>query len=336
MGTNGANFAWVPSVSMLASEHVAGDESSTSKAAVRGASSDWGGDPASSSPLMGGLAVDLPDVFAGEVLRRLSVCDRAMLAWTCGSVRRAVLASRLPRVGTVNHFTRERDADGPNKMHRVFRNHGTEPPSTDEPHERWVLKFDERDLLNTPQRVRWAHARGMRMHWKFIEHASSVGDLEVLKELRMMRCPWNWRASAAAAKCGHLSSLEWLKDNGCPFPWDVLCAFAAEGGHMEVLVWCREKGCPWDSETSAAAAQGGHLPLLKWLHAAGCPWDGETMMEAARRGHREMFEWAKESGCPGAAWSELVFQEEPNHFLASPTSRWEYHVEDISRRWQYV
>ena len=68
MGTNGANFAWVPSVSMLASEHVAGDESSTSKAAVRGASSDWGGDPASSSPLMGGLAVDLPDVFAGEVL----------------------------------------------------------------------------------------------------------------------------------------------------------------------------------------------------------------------------------------------------------------------------
>ena len=105
---------------------------------------------------------------------------------------------------------------------------------------------------------------------------------------------------------------------------------------MEVLVWCREKGCPWDSETSAAAAQGGHLPLLKWLHAAGCPWDGETIMEAARRGHREMFEWAKESGCPGAAWSELVFQEEPNHFLASPTSRWEYHVEDISRRWQYV
>ena len=85
---------------------------------------------------------------------------------------------------------------------------------------------------------------------------------------------------------------------------------------MEVLVWCREKGCPWDSETSAAAAQGGHLPLLKWLHAAGCPWDGETMMEAARRGHREMFEWAKESGCPGAAWSELMFQEEPNHFLA--------------------
>ena len=143
MGTNGANFAWVPSVGMLASEHVAGDESYTSKAAIRGASSDWGGD-LDSSPLMGGLAVDLPDVFAGEVLRRLSVCDRAMLAWTCSSVRRAVLASRLPRVGTVNHFTRERDADGPNK--KVFRNHGTEPPSTDEPHERWVLKFDERCL----------------------------------------------------------------------------------------------------------------------------------------------------------------------------------------------
>ena len=159
MGTNGANFAWVPSVSMLASEHVAGDESSTSKAAVRGASSEAGGDDPASSPLMGGLAVDLPDVFAGEVLRRLSVCDRAMLAWTCGSVRRAVLASRLPRVGTVNHFTRERDADGPNKMHRVFRNHGTEPPSTDEPHERWVLKFDERDLLNTPQRARGPTAR---------------------------------------------------------------------------------------------------------------------------------------------------------------------------------
>ena len=315
MGTNGANFAWTPSVSMLSIERVAGDEVGCST--PRRESTDAGGDLAAT--ILGRLCLDLPDVFAGEVLRRLSACDRTMLAWTCGCVRRAVLASKLPRCGVVNHLTRERDVEPRDIV--GFRNHGTEPPSgRRRAEESRVMKFDERDLLNTPRRVRWAHELGMRLHWKLCESASSRGRLDVLKELRALRCPWNWRSCAAAAKGGHLATLEWLKDNGCPFPWDVLVAFAAEGGHREVVVWCRERGCPWDCETSASAAQGGHLELLKWLHASGCPWDGETTMWAARAGRRDIFEWAKEAGCPGHAWSELVFREEPGHFLASPTT----------------
>ena len=107
MGTNGANFAWTPSVSMLSIERVAGDEVGCSK--PQRESTDADGDLGET--ILGRLCLDLPDVFVGEVLRRLSACDRTMLAWTCGCVRRAVLASKLPRCGVVNHLTRERDVE---------------------------------------------------------------------------------------------------------------------------------------------------------------------------------------------------------------------------------
>ena len=69
-----------------------------------------------------------------------------------------------------------------------------------------------------------------------------------------------------------------------PFPWDVICAFAAFGGHVDVLDWARDRGCPWDEETCASAAEGGHLDVLRWARAKGCPWDEQTTM-AEEYGH---------------------------------------------------
>ena len=90
----------------------------------------------------------------------------------------------------------------------------------------------------------------------------------------------------------------WAVDNGCAFPWDVICAFAAFGGHVDVLDWARDRGCPWDEETCASAAEGGHLDVLRWARAKGCPWDEQTVDMAEEYGHEEIAAWARENGCP--------------------------------------
>jgi hypothetical protein len=60
------------------------------------------------------------------------------------------------------------------------------------------------------------------------------------------------------------------------------CAKAASGGHLVTLKWARENGCPWNEQTCAYAAEGGHLEMLKWARENGCPWDEDTCEYAAR------------------------------------------------------
>ena len=76
----------------------------------------------------------------------------------------------------------------------------------------------------------------------------------------------------AAARSGQLEELKVLRAVGCP--WDEwTCTGAAYGGHLEMLQWARANECPWDSETCAIAAFKGHLEVLQWACANGCPWD---------------------------------------------------------------
>jgi hypothetical protein len=70
--------------------------------------------------------------------------------------------------------------------------------------------------------------------------------------------------SAAAFK-GHLLMCQHLHAEHCP--WAEACADAARGGHLETLCWLREKGCPWDSNRVAEeAAAGGRMHILEYLH----------------------------------------------------------------------
>ena len=65
---------------------------------------------------------------------------------------------------------------------------------------------------------------------------------------------------------------------------------AAKGGCLQTLQWAREQGCPWDRSVSDAAAEGGHLAVLQWLRQEGCPWGPSTCEAAARGGHLEVLQ----------------------------------------------
>ena len=110
--------------------------------------------------------------------------------------------------------------------------------------------------------------------------AARSGQLEELKVLRAVGCPWDVYTCVGAAMGGHLEVLQWLRANGCPWSTGT-CACAAKGGHLEVLQWLRANGCPWDAATCAWAAEGGHLEVLQWARANGCDWDKSTCSEAA-------------------------------------------------------
>ena len=54
---------------------------------------------------------------------------------------------------------------------------------------------------------------------------------------------------------GYLEGLKALSKN---FVGHVDVLVAALGGHLETLKWASENGCPWDEET-CANAMNGHL-----------------------------------------------------------------------------
>jgi hypothetical protein len=109
--------------------------------------------------------------------------------------------------------------------------------------------------------------------------------------------PWKASACSAAAKCGHLELLKWLRRQGCP--WDATtCSSAARSGHLAVLRWAHQQGCPWDGWMMFFAAYGGNLAVLQWAHQQGCPLDASMCISAAEGGHLEVLRWARESGVP--------------------------------------
>jgi len=50
------------------------------------------------------------------------------------------------------------------------------------------------------------------------------------------------------------------------------CLWRAPGGHLETLQWARENHCPWNKDiVRARAAEGGHMDMLRWLDEQGGP-----------------------------------------------------------------
>jgi len=135
------------------------------------------------------------------------------------------------------------------------------------------------------------------------EAAGAFNNRLLLDWLRgTMRCkPLRLPATtcAAAAWRGHLDSLKWLRENGCPWDWQS-CAMAAKGGHLDILKWLREQGCPWNETTCSSAAEGDCLEVLQWARENGCEWDWRTIFQAVENQHEDVLQWALLHGCPSS------------------------------------
>ena len=135
-------------------------------------------------------------------------------------------------------------------------------------------------------------------------HEDGNYDLGYLKFLNENRHPdwpefigWSENCTQVAAGCGRLDILKYAKENGIPLLDECSqmdpCASAAEGGQLETLQWLRENDCPWDACTCARAIMAGHFEILRWALENGCPWDSEyTYSHAGLLGYdTQIMDW---------------------------------------------
>jgi hypothetical protein len=159
-------------------------------------------------------------------------------------------------------------------------------------------------------------------------NAAGKGHLSTLQYLHENGCPWDRHTCSSAAAYGHLPALKYLHENGCP--WDHnTCLHAALNGHLPALKYLHENGCPWDSDTCYYTALNGDLPVLKYLHENGCPWNSYSCSVAALNGHLPVLQYVHENGCP---WDRRTC------YYAADHKHWnclQYAVDNKAPEWKY-
>ena len=149
----------------------------------------------------------------------------------------------------------------------------------------------------------------------FAAAARSADNFRVLSWLRdRRRCPWSEETCSAAAECGNLGVLKWLRsgEEAERCPWDEWTCFeAAIAGQVDCLSWLLRHGCPHDRSTLIAdAAFAGRVEVVRLLAEAGAGRLGdEVMARAAQGGSIRVLRWLRErarlswtpAACRGAA-----------------------------------
>jgi len=126
------------------------------------------------------------------------------------------------------------------------------------------------------------------------EYAQRTGFTIVLPILVSLGFKLSAEIFEAAATKGNLEIMKWLKKMNCP--WNAwVFYYATEHDSLDNMKWLKENGCPWNGETFVAAVRNGNLDNLKWLKENGCPVDSRTFYYAAEQGDPENLNWLKEN-----------------------------------------
>jgi hypothetical protein len=146
--------------------------------------------------------------------------------------------------------------------------------------------------------VSWSYGRD------FCKNAAKNGHLLALEWLRMSNSSeffsnYSFEIPYIAIKNGHLNILIWwTKCNEFPSLDKKMSAYAAKSGCLKTLQWLRENRCPWDEKTCKCAAKEGHFEILKWARENNCPWDWKTTYYSKLYGHNDIYNWVVKNGCP--------------------------------------
>lgn len=134
------------------------------------------------------------------------------------------------------------------------------------------------------------------------EYATASGHVSVLEWTRE-----NGLLSVAldewtcAVRKGHANVLQWLFERGCwrdvtpQFGKEMTIDNAAFYGQISVIEWALDSCMEFDERTCYSAAFGGRLETLQWLRERECPWDWKTITFARTA---PIAQWARNNGCP--------------------------------------
>ena len=185
--------------------------------------------------------------------------------------------------------------------------------------------------------LQWIHGQVPPCPWSSVStrNAAFVGELGILQWLRTRSSPCPWDASCAAAAAEQqpkffiseierltvgqdppsatdalhmrnaackqdLATLQWLRNQTPPAPWDERCTEAAAGNDITILKWIlsQDPPCPLRPDSWSQAVCRGNLPMLKLLSKHGCMPTGQAYYEAAWRGHISILRWLHRKQVP--------------------------------------
>jgi Ankyrin repeats (3 copies) len=106
--------------------------------------------------------------------------------------------------------------------------------------------------------------------------AASAGHTAMCEYLRSQQCAWSYYACEHAASEGHIDTLRWLFEHGCPVDAERVCTAAAKGGSIAILEYLQQQGllstAAQLTETLQSARKSHQMDAAKWLQQQGAPW----------------------------------------------------------------
>jgi hypothetical protein len=128
--------------------------------------------------------------------------------------------------------------------------------------------------------------------------AARKGFTAVCEYLYAEQCPWSAQTCFCAAVDGHVDTLRWLHENGCPWNAAHTCEAAAAGGSIDVIEYVVQQGIVFTPEllTVMLNAAGNKLAAAQWLRQQGAEWP-DLLYYLISRWSGETLEWARAEGC---------------------------------------
>lgn len=99
--------------------------------------------------------------------------------------------------------------------------------------------------------------------------------------------------------CRNLDTFQFVLSLGTGAPkwmqnWDcTTCAHVALYGNLSTLQWVRDQGCEWDKRVTEMVAQRGrdNVETLNWLICQDCVWTERGVENAAMEGNLDVVKW---------------------------------------------
>ena len=167
-------------------------------------------------------------------------------------------------------------------------------------------------------------------------YAAYGGQMETIKWALSVGCKICEQTTADAALNGHLSIVQWVKENDYQSDdtWTLQCAArkghksiiqyymsldsiyknetavvnsAAEGGQLELFQWLLDSGFKHSTSLYFLACHNGQLEIIKCARKRGLEWDTSYLpSDAARAGHLHVLQWLLANGCE---WNIYVMSD---------------------------
>jgi hypothetical protein len=154
------------------------------------------------------------------------------------------------------------------------------------------------------QLVQWVkeHSQAAYSEATMVAAAAELGGTAMCEILLSQQCPWSKRACVTSALHGHVSTLRWLHERGCP--WEehdmVLAAVTAPSAGAELVLYLQLQGvqCEHACLTGMLSRAGTHnkLAAAQWLRQQGAQWT-----PVLERWPAKMRAWATAEGCTAPA-----------------------------------